>query len=154
MLVRCYLAHVSAMLPCTCWCDVTLHMLVRCYLAHVGAMLPCKCWCDVTLHMLVRCYYLAHAVAMLPCTCWWGCLSCVCGIRGARASVRRLRRWWGQRAQGATLAPAEAECLDKIQIKVFLLANHSHLYIFALRIYIYSNSRNLLQFLQFIYSTV
>jgi hypothetical protein len=40
----------------------------------------------------------------------------------------------------------EAECLDEIQTKVlrfFLLAILSHLYSFALRFYISSNSRNL-----------
>jgi len=51
----------------------------------------------------------------------------------------------------------EAEFLDEIQTKVlrvFLLAIHSHLYSFALRLAISSNSRNLLQFLRFSYCTL
>ncbi len=51
----------------------------------------------------------------------------------------------------------KAEFLDEIQTKVlrvFLLAIHSHLYSFALRFSFSSNSRNLLQFLQFSYCTL
>ncbi len=46
----------------------------------------------------------------------------------------------------------EAEFLDELQIKVFrvfLLAIHSRLQSFAMNFFISSNSRNLLQFLEF-----
>jgi hypothetical protein len=52
----------------------------------------------------------------------------------------------------------EAEFLDEIHTKdlrVFLLAIHIHLYSFScLEIHIYSNSRNLLPFLEFSYCTL
>ncbi len=47
----------------------------------------------------------------------------------------------------------DAKFLDEIQAKVFLLAFHSHLYSFCQEISISSNSRNLLQFLEFSYCT-
>jgi hypothetical protein len=52
---------------------------------------------------------------------------------------------------------AKAEFLNEVQTKVlrvFLLAIHSHLIQLCLEIYISSNSRNLLQFLQFSYCTL
>ncbi len=51
----------------------------------------------------------------------------------------------------------EAEFLDETQTKVFrvfLLAIHSHLYSFALEIFISSSSLNLWEFLEFSYCTL
>ncbi len=59
--------------------------------------------------------------------------------------------------ENMTFPPPEAEFLDEIQtkvLKIYFLAIHSHFYSFDLRFLFLSNSRNLLQFLEFSYCTL